>query len=149
MAAPTSTPSAVILLSGGLDSSTTLALARAEQRACHCLTVQYGQRHQHELQAAQRVAAHLGAQQHLVLNIDLRPIGGSALTAAIEVPKDQPDAAQPERIPVTYVPARNTLLLSLALGWAEVIGAEEILDRRQLGGLLGLSGLSPRFHRRL
>ena len=115
---------AVVLLSGGLDSTTTLALARAEGRSCHCLTARYGQRHGHELEAARRVAKQLGAAEHLILDVDLGRIGGSALTAAIDVPKDQQVPGGP--IPITYVPARNTILLSLALGWAEVLGAREI-----------------------
>jgi 7-cyano-7-deazaguanine synthase len=118
-------PRAVVLLSGGLDSTTTLAMARAEGRECYCLTVRYGQRHEHELAAAQRVAKQLAATKHMVLDVDLRPIGGSALTADIEVPKDQEDEGT-DHIPITYVPARNTLLLSLALGWAEVVEATEI-----------------------
>lgn len=119
--------SAVVLLSGGLDSTTVLALARAEGRVCHCLTVRYGQRHRHELEASRRVAAALGAAEHLVLDVDLSPLGGSALTSPeIAVPKDGADPARSAVIPVTYVPARNTVLLSLALGWAEVLGAREI-----------------------
>lgn len=118
---------AVVLLSGGLDSSTTLALARAEGRECRCLTVRYGQRHEHELEAARRVADLLGAVQHLVIDVDMSPIGGSALTSAkLEVPKDRDVDAENDEIPVTYVPARNTVLLSLALGWAEVLEAREI-----------------------
>lgn len=120
----TDSPRAVVLLSGGLDSATCLALARQEGYACHALTVDYGQRHRVELQAAARVAAHLGAVQHLVLPLDLRAFGGSALTAAIAVPKDRDPAAAD--IPVTYVPARNTILLSLSLGFAEVLEAEAI-----------------------
>jgi 7-cyano-7-deazaguanine synthase len=114
-----------VLLSGGLDSSTALAMARAEGRECHCLTVRYGQRHDRELEAARRVAEHLGAAGHLVVGVDLAAIGGSALTADIDVPKDRP-AAQGSSIPVTYVPARNTVLLSVALAWAEVLPALEI-----------------------
>lgn len=113
---------AVVLLSGGLDSATVLAIARDQGYRCHALSIHYGQRHAAELLAARRVAAALGAADHKQLQIDLRAIGGSALTdPAIEVP-EQPS----EGIPVTYVPARNTLLLSLALGHAEVIGAEAI-----------------------
>lgn len=113
---------AVVLLSGGLDSATTLALARTEVDACHALTVDYGQRHRQELDAARRVAAALGAQEHRVARFDLAWIGGSALTdSAIAVP-DAPS----EGIPVTYVPARNTVFLSLALAWAEVLDAQAI-----------------------
>ena len=115
---------AVVLLSGGLDSTTTLAMARAEGRRCHCLTVRYGQRHEHELAAARRAAAAHGAERHVVVEVDLSQLGGSALTVPeLEVPKDREEDGS---IPVTYVPARNTVLLSLALGWAEVIGAREI-----------------------
>lgn len=116
-------PRAVVLLSGGLDSSTTLAWARREGYACHCLSVNYGQRHAAELDAAAVIARKLGAAEHKVLTLDLSSIGGSALTdAAIAVPTG---GVQPG-IPVTYVPARNTILLSLALGWAEVLGAQHI-----------------------
>ncbi|MBS0338594.1 MAG: 7-cyano-7-deazaguanine synthase QueC [Proteobacteria bacterium] len=114
---------AVVLLSGGLDSATTLAWARREGFECHCLSVDYGQRHRAELDAAARVASALGAAAHKVLKLDLAAIGGSALTdASIAVPVG---GVQPG-IPVTYVPARNTILLSLALGWAEVLGAQHI-----------------------
>jgi 7-cyano-7-deazaguanine synthase len=114
------TPKAVILLSGGLDSATVLAIARNEGFDCHALAVDYGQRHRSELEAAQRVAAAAGAPLK-VLPLDLRAIGGSALTDDIEVPE-----GGTEGIPVTYVPARNTIMLSLALGYAEVLGAEDI-----------------------
>ena len=113
---------AVVLFSGGLDSSTCLAVAKADGFAPHALSVRYGQRHQHELQAAERVAAAMGVPLKQV-SLDLRSIGGSALTADIEVPKDAPMGAS---IPVTYVPARNTVLLALALGYAEVLGAEDL-----------------------
>lgn len=118
------TERAVVLLSGGLDSTTTLAVARSEGRECYCLTARYGQRHEHELEAARRVAGYLGATEHLILDVDLGALGGSALTTDIEVPKDEPVGGG--TIPVTYVPARNTILLSLALGWAEVLMAGEI-----------------------
>jgi len=112
----------VVLLSGGLDSATTLAIARSEGFACHCLTVDYGQRHRAELAAAARVARVLGAASHKVLAIDLTAVGGSALTdRSIAVPE-----APTPGIPVTYVPARNTILLALALAWAEVLGAQDI-----------------------
>ena len=115
---------AVVLLSGGLDSTTVLAIARAEDLECHCLTVDYGQRHRVEIEAAKRVSDALGAASHRVITLDLRAIGGSALTDDIEVPKDQdPDAVD---VPVTYVPARNTVLLSLLLGLAEVVGADQL-----------------------
>ncbi|HEX9184251.1 MAG TPA: 7-cyano-7-deazaguanine synthase QueC [Burkholderiales bacterium] len=113
----------VVLLSGGLDSATTLAWARREGYACHCLSVDYGQRHGAELEAAKRVARHLGAAEHRVVAVDLGQFGGSALTdRTIAVPAQ---GLQPG-IPVTYVPARNTILLSLALAWAEVLQAQHI-----------------------
>ncbi len=114
---------AVVLLSGGLDSATTLAIARGEGYACHALSVAYGQRHQAELAAAARVAAALGAGSHRVVQVDLAQFGGSALTdQGIAVPTG---GVQPG-IPATYVPARNTIMLSLALAWAEVLGAGDI-----------------------
>jgi 7-cyano-7-deazaguanine synthase len=113
---------AVVLLSGGLDSATVLAIARSRGFECHALSVHYGQRHNAELTAARHVAAALGARDHRIMGVDLAGIGGSALTdTAVAVPEG-PSAG----IPVTYVPARNTLLLSLALGWAEVLGAADI-----------------------
>lgn len=113
---------AVVLLSGGLDSATTLAIARAQGLACYALSLDYGQRHAAELRAAQRVAAALGVVEHKVLPIALDAIGGSALTdRAIAVPEDGGSG-----IPVTYVPARNTVFLALALGWAEVLGAHDL-----------------------
>ncbi|HUD43534.1 MAG TPA: 7-cyano-7-deazaguanine synthase QueC [Dokdonella sp.] len=112
---------AVVLVSGGMDSAVTLAMARADGLACHALSVAYGQRHSSELVAAERLAAALGAIEHKTVQVDLRSIGGSALTADIDVP-EQGGAG----IPVTYVPARNTIMLSIALGWAEVLGASDI-----------------------
>lgn len=117
---------AVILLSGGLDSATTLAIAAAEGFDCYALSFDYGQRHARELESARRVARALGARDHLVQRLDLRAIGGSALTADIAVPKGRSAAAISEGIPVTYVPARNTIFLSHALGWAEVLGAQDM-----------------------
>jgi len=114
---------AVILLSGGLDSATMLAIARSEGRQCLALSFVYGQRHEIELLAAGRVAASLGVEEHVVYPIDLRPFGASALTADIEVPKD---AVGAPGIPITYVPARNTVFLSIALAFAEARGAAEI-----------------------
>ena len=115
-------PKAVVLLSGGLDSATVLALARAQDFACYALSLDYGQRHASELNAAQQVAKALGVVEHKVIALDLTQIGGSALTDSnISVP-ETPSAG----IPVTYVPARNTVFLSLALGWAEVLGAQDI-----------------------
>lgn len=116
-------PKAIVLLSGGLDSATALAVARRDGYACHALTIAYGQRHAVELEAARRVAAALGAIEHRTLTLDLRAFGGSALTADVAVPKDRDEAAMSAAIPVTYVPARNTVFLSLALAYAEVSGA--------------------------
>ena len=114
---------AIVLLSGGVDSTTTLAIAKAQGFDCYALSFRYGQRHAAELDAARRVAKTLGVKEHVVLDIDLRKFGGSALTADIAVPKDQLIG---DRIPVTYVPARNTIFLSFALAWAEVLGAQHI-----------------------
>jgi 7-cyano-7-deazaguanine synthase len=122
---PASRP-AVILLSGGMDSATAGAIARQEGFAIYALSVDYGQRHRFELQAARQVAEALGARQHVVLSVDLRQLGGSALTDAIAVPKDRDARQMAQDIPVTYVPARNTVLLSLALAYAETIGAADI-----------------------
>ena len=119
-------PNAVILLSGGMDSATTLALAKRDGFTCYALSIRYGQRHAVELEAAARVAKALGAVEHNVVELDLRAFGGSALTADIEVPKDRPAEHIGDGIPPTYVPARNTIFLSLALGWAEVLGAFDI-----------------------
>ncbi|MFN8582616.1 MAG: 7-cyano-7-deazaguanine synthase QueC [Gemmatimonadaceae bacterium] len=116
---------AVLLLSGGLDSTTLLAVAKRDGFAVHALTFRYGQRHAHEVDAARRIAAAMGVAQHVVADIDLRVFGGSALTANLDVPKDRPLDA-PDGIPVTYVPARNTIFLSFALAWAEVLGAANI-----------------------
>jgi 7-cyano-7-deazaguanine synthase len=117
---------AVCLLSGGLDSATVLAIARAQGFEVYALTVAYGQRHSVELDAARRVANAQGVISHEVMEIPLHQFGGSALTAEIEVPKDRDEAAMEAEIPVTYVPARNTVFLSLALGYAEVIGANDL-----------------------
>ena len=123
-AAEVNTPRAVVLVSGGLDSATTLALAGEAGFACYALSVDYGQRHRAELDAAARVAQALGAREHRVVRVDLRGWGGSALTDdAIAVPLD---SAPTSAIPATYVPARNTIMLSLALAWAEVLRADHI-----------------------
>ena len=114
-------PRAVVLVSGGMDSAVTLAIARERGFRCHALSVAYGQRHSSELAAAARIASDLGAVEHKTVTIDLRTIGGSALTADIDVP-EQGGAG----IPITYVPARNTIMLSIALGWAEVLGASDL-----------------------
>ncbi|HEY3012077.1 MAG TPA: 7-cyano-7-deazaguanine synthase QueC [Gemmatimonadales bacterium] len=117
---------AVVLLSGGMDSATAAAIALNRGFNVHALSFRYGQRHAAELEAARRVAQHLGIRQHVVLDIDLRAFGGSALTGELAVPKDTPLDQIGQRIPPTYVPARNTIFLSLALGWAEVLGAADI-----------------------
>src|SRR5215475_9624639 len=116
---------AVVLLSGGLDSYTAAAIARSEGFDLYALTINYSQRHAHELAAARRVAASLGVARHLELNLDLRGIGGSALTSDVPVPRDRDLAATD--IPSTYVPARNTIFLAIALGWAEVLGARDLV----------------------
>jgi len=118
--------SAVLLLSGGLDSATLLALATSEGYAVHALSFDYGQRHSTELSAARKIAKRYGVVQHLVAKIDLRVFGGSALTADIPVPKDRQLDDQHNEVPVTYVPARNTIFLSYALALAEVVGAKDI-----------------------
>lgn len=121
-----SKPTAVVLLSGGMDSATTAAIALRDGFEVHALSFRYGQRHAPELRAAQHVAERLGISNHVILDIDLRAIGGSALTGNIEVPKDTPIEGIGRRIPPTYVPARNTIFLSLALALAEVIGSSDI-----------------------
>jgi 7-cyano-7-deazaguanine synthase len=121
-----SKPVAIVLLSGGMDSATTAAIALSRGFDVHALSFRYGQRHTAELQAAQRVARALGISRHVILDIDLRAIGGSALTGDLAVPKDTPLGAIGERVPPTYVPARNTIFLSFALGFAEVAGSSDI-----------------------
>lgn len=117
---------AVVLLSGGLDSTTVLAIALASGYSCSCLSFRYGQRQDVEVARAKRISGKMGARRHLVLRLDLDTIGGSALTADIDVPKDRTPAEMQEKIPVTYVPGRNIIFLSHALAWAEVIGAADI-----------------------
>jgi 7-cyano-7-deazaguanine synthase len=120
-------PAAIVLLSGGLDSATALAVSRAEGKVCHALSFRYGQRHDIELAAAARVAAALGAASHRVLALDLGTLGGSALTADIPVPKGRSEHDMAEGIPPTYVPARNTLFVAYAIAAAEVVQADEIV----------------------
>jgi 7-cyano-7-deazaguanine synthase len=115
---------AVVLLSGGLDSTTTLAVARRDGFEPHAMTFRYGQRHEIEVDAARRIARAASVADHVVVDIDLRSFGGSALTSDLPVPKDRPDHAS--GVPITYVPARNTIFLSFALAWAEVLGVQEI-----------------------
>ena len=117
---------AVVLVSGGMDSAVVLALAREQGFECHALSVAYGQRHTSELAAAAELARAQGAVQHKVVTVDLRSIGGSALTADIDVPEHDAGEPMDPGIPVTYVPARNTIMLSIALGWAEVLGADDL-----------------------
>jgi 7-cyano-7-deazaguanine synthase len=119
-------PRAVLLLSGGLDSTTTLAVAQSRGFEIYALSVDYGQRHRAELLCAEKIARSAKVARHAVVKVDLRAIGGSALTADIPVPKNRPDEEIPEKIPVTYVPARNTILLGLALGFAETVEAFDI-----------------------
>lgn len=134
---------AVVLLSGGLDSTTTLAVARSRGFACHTLAVDYGQRHRVELERAARVAVALGAVSHRVVGLDLRAVGGSALTADIAVPKD----ALGDGIPITYVPARNTVLLGLALGYAETVGAFDLFIGANVLDYSGYPDCRPEFLR--
>src|SRR6185295_6511670 len=120
------TRKAVVLLSGGLDSTTALAIAAAKGFEIYAMSFQYGQRHALEIESARKVAKAAGVAKHLVVDFDMRAIGGSALTDQIEVPKDRLDNEAAAGIPVTYVPARNTIFLSFALAWAETLGAEDI-----------------------
>ena len=118
---------AVVLLSGGIDSATILAIARSEGFQCYALTFSYGQRHQREIEAAKKVAHSLSVAEHRIIDIDLAQFGGSALTdSTIEVPKDRTELGKSSQIPPTYVPARNTIFLSYALAWAETLGAFDI-----------------------
>lgn len=118
---------AIVLISGGLDSATTLAIARSEGFECYALTFGYGQRHKREIEAAKKIADSLGTDEHRIIDIDLAQFGGSALTdSTIEVPKNRVDLGNHNQIPPTYVPARNTIFLSYALAWAEVLGAFDI-----------------------
>jgi 7-cyano-7-deazaguanine synthase len=136
---------AVVLLSGGLDSTTTLAIAKAEGFAVYALSVDYGQRHRVELERAQQVAKTLGAAEHRTVRLDLRAIGGSALTDAIDVPKGRSADDMSHGIPVTYVPARNTLLLGLALGYAETVAAFDIFIGANVLDYSGYPDCRPAF----
>jgi 7-cyano-7-deazaguanine synthase len=136
---------AVVLLSGGLDSSTTLALAREQGFECCALSVDYGQRHRHELDCARRVADALCAVKHTIVRVDLRAVGGSALTDVIAVPKDRSAGDIGHGIPITYVPARNTVLLGLALGYAEVAGAFDIFIGANVLDYSGYPDCRPEF----
>jgi 7-cyano-7-deazaguanine synthase len=143
MEAPGAPAKAVVLLSGGIDSSTTLAIARSMGRELYALSFRYGQRHALELEAAGRVARSLGVKRHLIISFDLRDIGGSALTSETEVPKAGPG----EGIPVTYVPARNTIFLSFALSWAEALGAAEIYIGANVTDYSGYPDCRPEYLR--
>ena len=136
---------AVVLLSGGLESATALAWARGQGFACVTLAVDYGQRHRVELEAARRVSKSLGAIAHRVVAVDLRTIGGSALTAPIEVPRGRSAEAMASGIPVTYVPARNTLFLALALGLAETLGSSDLVAGMNAVDYSGYPDCRPEF----
>jgi 7-cyano-7-deazaguanine synthase len=136
---------AVVLLSGGLDSATTLAIARDQGYALYALSFAYGQRHSRELESAKRVAAALGAKEHLILHLDLRLIGGSALTADTPVPMGRTPDEIAAGIPPTYVPARNTIFLAHALAWAEVLGAEDIFFGANILDYSGYPDCRPEF----
>ena len=133
---------AVVLLSGGIDSTTTLAIAISQGFDVYALSADYGQRHGYELEAAKRVAEAFGVRRHLILPLDLRSIGGSALTDDLDVPKEPWDGSE---VPITYVPARNTILLSLALGWAEVLGAWDIFIGANAVDYSGYPDCRPQF----
>jgi 7-cyano-7-deazaguanine synthase len=143
--APPISSRAVVLLSGGLDSATTLALAREQGFAVYALSVDYGQRHRVELDRARQIAVKLGAADHRIVQIDLRAIGGSALTAGIDVPKDRPYEDMSHGIPITYVPARNTILLGLALGYAETVEAFDIFMGANILDYSGYPDCRPEF----
>jgi 7-cyano-7-deazaguanine synthase len=138
---------AVVLLSGGLDSATVLAIARGEGYETYALSFHYGQRHERELAAAKKVAQSLGAIEHRIAQIDLRAFAGSALTAEIEVPKARTATEMASGIPVTYVPARNTIFLSYALAWAEVLGATDIFIGANAVDYSGYPDCRPEFIR--
>jgi 7-cyano-7-deazaguanine synthase len=143
-------PSAVVLLSGGLDSTTTLAIARSQGFVCHALTVRYGQLHHCEIAAAQRVAAALGTAEHRIVSLDLDPIARSALTDPdLAVPKDRSlaDIGAPGDVPATYVPARNTILLALALAWAETLAARDLFVGVNVLDASGYPDCRPEFVR--
>ena len=142
---PSATKRAVVLCSGGLDSTVAAAEARAAGYELYLLSVNYGQRHAVELARVPEIAAELGAARHLVITVDLRAFGGSALTDAVPVPKDRPDEAIGAGIPPTYVPARNTIFLSLAMGWAEVLGAEAIYIGANVLDYSGYPDCRPEF----
>lgn len=136
---------AVVLLSGGLDSTTCLAMASRERFEVYALTVNYGQRHQVEIEFAKRIAEQLGIRKHSIIDIDLRQFGGSALTDDIEVPKNRSLDEMEDEIPITYVPARNTIFLSYALAWAEVLGSTDIFTGVNAVDYSGYPDCRPEF----
>ena len=137
---------AVVLLSGGIDSATTLAIARSEGFRCYAMTFMYGQRHKVEIESAKKIVSALGAVEHRIINIDLAAFGGSALTdSTIDVPKDRAELGSPAQVPPTYVPARNTIFLSYALAWAEVLGAFDIFIGVNVTDYSGYPDCRPEF----
>lgn len=136
---------AVVLLSGGIDSSTTLAIAKQQGFEIYAISFRYGQRHQIELEAAKRIAASLDVEKHLIVTVDLAAIGGSALTANLEVPRDRAVEKMSHEIPITYVPGRNIIFLSLALGWAEVLAAYDIFIGANAIDFSGYPDCRPEF----
>ncbi|MFO0937097.1 MAG: 7-cyano-7-deazaguanine synthase QueC [Gemmataceae bacterium] len=136
---------AVVLLSGGLDSTTTLAVAKAQGFRCFALSVDYGQRHRIELERAAQIAKTMGVADHRTVTLDLRAIGGSALTASVDVPKDRNDSEMGQGIPVTYVPARNTILLGIALGYAETVSAFDLFIGANILDYSGYPDCRPAF----
>jgi 7-cyano-7-deazaguanine synthase len=138
-------PPAIVLLSGGLDSATTFAIAKSQGFAVHALSVDYGQRHRIELDRAAHIAKVLGAVEHRTVKLDLRQIGGSALTSDAAVPKDRDPDAMSHGIPTTYVPARNTILLGVALGYAEVVGASDLFIGANVLDYSGYPDCRPEF----
>jgi 7-cyano-7-deazaguanine synthase len=137
----------VVLVSGGLDSSTTLAIARSQGFDVYALSVDYGQRHRRELECSRRVAQALGAVRHTIVRVDLRAVGGSALTDSLDVPKDRSPDDIGHGIPITYVPARNTVFLALALGYAEVVGAFDLFIGANAIDYSGYPDCRPEFLR--
>jgi 7-cyano-7-deazaguanine synthase len=138
-------PKAVVLLSGGVDSTTALAIARSQGFECYALSFRYGQRHERELAAARQVAQQLGATDQMIVDFDLRRLGGSALTADLEVPKDRPEEELRRGVPITYVPARNTIFLSFGLAYAEALGATDLFIGANVLDASGYPDCRPEF----